>query len=154
VRGQKLPLVQYYARKIRPPGLIGHVTPRPAGGDTWRPSRVQDRRYTCGVESGDDPNLLITEPEACKLLIPKRWLHGSLTNPTKCYKSLTTKDESKLRNNYENDQQDATMLIYCSLSAPRDSSYIFAHHQEHLNCIYNSRPAATYANNTRCCKYS
>ena len=28
-------------------------------------------------------------------------------------------------------------IIYCSLAALHVSSDIFAHHQEHLNCIYN-----------------
>jgi len=28
-------------------------------------------------------------------------------------------------------------LIYCSLTAVRVSSDVFAHHQEHLNCIYS-----------------
>jgi len=56
-------------------------------------------------------------------------------------------------------------IIYCSLTAVHVSSNIFAHHQEHLNCVYSfwyySRvslpavvPATTHVNNTRSCKYS
>jgi len=30
-------------------------------------------------------------------------------------------------------------IIYCSLAALHVSSNIFAHHQEHLNCIYSLR---------------
>jgi len=52
-------------------------------------------------------------------------------------------------------------IIYCSLAALHVSSDTFAHHQEHLNCIYSfwyytrmSLPAATYVCNTRSCKYS
>ena len=42
-------------------------------------------------------------------------------------------------------------IIYCSLTALHVSSDIFAHHQEHLNCIHNF---TTYVNNTRSCEYS
>ena len=49
-------------------------------------------------------------------------------------------------------------IIYYSLTALHVSSNIFAHHQEHLNCITVSgikvsrcRPAATYVCNTRSC---
>ena len=67
-------------------------------------------------------------------------------------------------------------IIYCSLAALHVSSDIFAHHQEHLNCIYSlwyytrwvvagrfharvpnlpwNRPATTHVYNTRGCKYS
>jgi len=57
-------------------------------------------------------------------------------------------------------------IIYCSLTALHVSSDIFAHHQEHHNCIYSFwyylrmwlaaglQPAATYVNNTKSCKYS
>jgi hypothetical protein len=50
-------------------------------------------------------------------------------------------------------------LTYCSLTALYVSSDIFAHHQEHLNCIYSFRcyshqPATTCVNNTKRCKYS
>jgi hypothetical protein len=70
-------------------------------------------------------------------------------------------------------------IIYCSLTALHVSSDIFAHHQEHLNCIYSfwyysrmslsanvmgelelrsnspiTLTAKTYVNNTRSCKYS
>jgi hypothetical protein len=44
-------------------------------------------------------------------------------------------------------------IIYCSLAALHVSSDIFAHDQEHLNCIY-SRPATAHVYNTRSCKYS
>jgi len=44
-------------------------------------------------------------------------------------------------------------IIYCSLVALHVSSDIFAHHQEHLNCIY-SRPATVHVYNNRSCKYS
>jgi len=43
----------------------------------------------------------------------------------------------RVSSNYENYQQDATVLVYCSLIALQVASDIFAHHQEHLNCIYN-----------------
>jgi hypothetical protein len=54
------------------------------------------------------------------------------------------------------------MIIYCSLAALHISSDIFAHHQEHLNCITASgiiyvrccRQATTHVYNTRGCKYS
>jgi hypothetical protein len=56
-------------------------------------------------------------------------------------------------------------IIYCSLTVLHVSSDIFAHHQEHLNCIYSvwyysrmswpaGQPLTTYVNNTRSCKYS
>jgi len=47
-------------------------------------------------------------------------------------------------------------IIYCSLAALHVSSDIFAHHQDHLNCIYSLRcwPATTHVYNTRGCKYS
>ena len=100
VRVQKLPLVQYYAKAIRPPGLICHVTPGPAGGDTWWPSRVQGRRCTCGLESVNDPNLPITAPEARILLIPKPSLNRPRANPTNYYTSLTMQVPSNLRATY------------------------------------------------------
>ena len=58
-------------------------------------------------------------------------------------------------------------IIYCSLAALHVSSDIFAHHQEHLNCIYSfwfysrvslsaagQQPTTTHVNKTRSCKYS
>jgi hypothetical protein len=63
-------------------------------------------------------------------------------------------------------------IIYCSLIILHVSSDIFAHYQEHLNCIYSfwyysrvsltadvdseprHQPATTHVNNTRSCKYS
>jgi len=74
-------------------------------------------------------------------------------------------------------------IVYCSLTALHVSSDIFAHHQQHLNCMYSfwyyshtllpadvmgeleltyqsipthpwHQPATTYMNNTRSCTYS
>jgi len=53
-------------------------------------------------------------------------------------------------------------ITYCSLAALHVLSEIFAHHQEHLNCIYSlwfihasrCRPATTHVYNTRGCKCS
>jgi len=47
-------------------------------------------------------------------------------------------------------------IIYCSLTDLHVSSDIFAHHQEHLNCIHSfwyCLQATTYVNNTRSCEY-
>ena len=57
---------------------------------------------------------------------------------------------------------ESCRLIYCSLLAQHVSSDIFAHHQEHLDCICSiwvpshlwHQPAATLVNNTGYCIYS
>jgi hypothetical protein len=49
-------------------------------------------------------------------------------------------------------------IIYCSLVALHVSIDIFAHHQEHLNCIYSrwyyTRESLPAGNDTSGCKYS
>jgi len=45
-------------------------------------------------------------------------------------------------------------IFYCSLTALHVSSDIFAHHQEHLNCMYSfSIIHVTQEHNTRSCTY-
>jgi hypothetical protein len=46
------------------------------------------------------------------------------------------KQESDVKS-YRNDQQDATLLFHCSLTAKHVLSIIIAHHQELLNCNYS-----------------